>query len=158
MKGILYTFDELSIGMGASLSHTVTREDITRFAALTGDYNPIHVDEEFVREFCLGKKPLGQNIAHGMFGAGILSAVLGTKLPGHGGVYMQQTLSFKKPVFIGDTITGKVEITHLNREKYHIRLSTICVNQDNVVVIDGSALLYFRITRSDVQCKGFNQS
>ncbi|GHS92468.1 dehydrogenase [Synergistales bacterium] len=147
MKGILYTFDELSLGMSASLSRTVTRGDITRFAEVTGDHNPIHVDEEFVREFCLGKKPLGQNIAHGMFGAGILSAVLGTKLPGPGGVYMEQTLSFKKPVFIGDTITGKVEIVNLNREKYHIRLSTVCVNQDETVVIDGFALLYFRIAR-----------
>ncbi|GHV44667.1 3-hydroxybutyryl-CoA dehydratase [Synergistales bacterium] len=145
MKGVLYTFDELSVGMSASLSRTITREDITRFADVTGDFNPIHVDEEFVREFCIGKKPLGQNIAHGMLGAGMLSAVLGTRLPGPGGIYMSQTLSFKKPVFIGDTITAKVEITELRREKHHVRFSTTCHNQDEVVVIDGEALLYFNL-------------
>jgi 3-hydroxybutyryl-CoA dehydratase len=145
MKGILYTFDELSIGMSASLSRTITREDIARFADVTGDRNPIHIDEEFAREFCIGEKPIGRNIAHGMLGAGMLSAVLGTRLPGPGGVYMGQTLSFKKPVFIGDTITAKVEIIDLRREKHHIRASTVCVNQDEAVVIDGEALLYFRI-------------
>ncbi|GHV39223.1 3-hydroxybutyryl-CoA dehydratase [Synergistales bacterium] len=145
MKGILYTFDELSVGMSASLSRTVTRDDIARFAEVTGDRNPIHIDEEFAREFSIGRKPLGRNIAHGILGAGMLSAVLGTKLPGPGNVYMDQTLSFKKPVFIGDTITANVEITDLRPEKYHVRLSTVCVNQDEVVVIDGEALLYFKI-------------
>ncbi|GHS86441.1 dehydrogenase [Synergistales bacterium] len=145
MKGVLYTFDELSVGLSASLSRVITREDITRFAEVTGDRNPIHLDEEFAREFRIGKKPLGRNIAHGMLSAGMLSAVLGTQLPGPGGVYMSQTLSFKKPVFIGDTITAKVEIIDLNPEKHHIRASTVCVNQDEVVVVDGEALLYFNL-------------
>jgi len=126
--------------MKESLSRTVTREDIDRFADVTGDNNPIHVDEDFARNSRFGK-----TIAHGMFGAGLISAVLGTKLTGPGNAYMEQTLRFLKPVFIGDTITATVEITDLFPEKYQVRLSTVCANQDGVVVIKGEALLYFKV-------------
>lgn len=140
MGHIRYTFAELRTGMRESLSHTVTREDVDRFADVTGDRNPIHVDEDFARAGRFGK-----TIAHGMFGAGLISAVLGTKLPGPGNMYMEQTLRFLKPVFIGDTITAAVEITELVPEKYRVRLSTTCTNQDGVVVIEGEALLYFKV-------------
>ena len=140
MGQVLYTFAELRAGMKAGLSHTVTREDIDRFADVTGDRNPIHVDEDFARGSRFGKP-----IAHGMFGAGLISAVLGTRLPGPGNMYMEQTLRFLKPVFIGDTITAAVEITELVPEKYRVRLSTTCTNQDGVVVIEGEALLYFKV-------------
>ncbi|MDR1875612.1 MAG: MaoC family dehydratase [Synergistaceae bacterium] len=132
------SFDELSTGMKESLSHTVTREDVDRFAELTGDRNPVHVDEEFARN-----SRFGRCIAHGMFGAGLISAVLGTRLPGPGNLYMDQSLKFRKPVFIGDTITATVEIVEIYPEKRRTRLSTICTNQDGVVVTEGEALLYF---------------
>jgi len=140
MGHIRYTFAELCVGMKESLSHTVTREDVDRFADVTGDRNPIHLDEDFARNSRFGK-----TIAHGMFGAGLISAVLGTKLPGPGNVYMEQTLRFLKPVFIGDTITASAEITDLNPEKYRVSLSTSCANQDGVAVIEGEALLYFKV-------------
>ena len=140
MGYIRYAFAELYVGMKESLSHTVTREDIDRFADVTGDRNPIHVDEGFARESRFGK-----NIAHGMFGASLISAVLGTKLPGPGNVYMEQTLRFLKPIFIGDTITAAVEITELFPEKYRIRLFTTCTNQDGVIAIEGEALLHFKV-------------
>jgi acyl dehydratase len=140
MKQILYTFDELSTGMRASLSHTVTPEDVVRFADVTGDRNPIHVDAEFARASAFGRP-----IAHGMFGASLISAVMGTKLPGPGNLYMEQSLRFKKPVFIGDTLTAAVEITNLDAVKYRVTLSTVCANQDGVVVIEGDALLYFKV-------------
>ncbi|MDR1379088.1 MAG: MaoC family dehydratase [Synergistaceae bacterium] len=140
MGVIRYTFSELAIGMKDSLAHTVTREDVQQFADLTGDRNPLHVDEEFARNSIFGKP-----IAHGMFGAGFISAVLGLRLPGPGSLYMDQSLRFKKPVFIGDTITATAEITDLNPEKYQVRLSTICTNQEGAVVIEGEALLRFKI-------------
>ena len=140
MKHILYTFPELHVGMKESLSRTVTREDIDRFADLTGDRNPIHVDEDFARD-----TRFGETIAHGMFGASLISAVLGTKLPGPGNMYIEQTLRFLKPVFIGDTITANVEIMELFPEKHRIRLSTICIKQGGVVVIEGEAMLYFKV-------------
>lgn len=140
MGHVRYTFSELRTGMRESLSHTVTREDIDRFADVTGDRNPIHVDEAFAAD-----SRFGRPIAHGMFGAGLISAVLGMKLPGPGNMYMEQSLRFLKPVFIGDTITAAAEITDLIPEKYRVRLSTTCTNQDGVIVIEGEALLYFKI-------------
>ncbi|MDR1049398.1 MAG: MaoC family dehydratase [Synergistaceae bacterium] len=135
-----YTFGELSVGMKDSLSRVVAREDIERFADATGDRNPIHLDEDFARESRFGKP-----IAHGMLGAGLISAALGTRLPGPGSLYMEQTLRFRKPVFAGDTITANVAITELYPEKYRVRLATSCVNQDGAVVMEGEALLYFKI-------------
>ena len=140
MGHIRYTFAELRTGMKESISHTVTREDIDRFADVTGDRNPIHVDEAFARDSKFGK-----TIAHGMFGAGLISAVLGTKLPGPSGMYMEQTLRFMKPVFIGDTITATAEITNLIPDKYRVSLRTTCTNQDGATVIEGEALLYFKV-------------
>jgi acyl dehydratase len=137
---IRYTFPELAIGMKDSIAHTVTREDVQQFADLTGDRNPLHVDEEFARHSMFGKP-----IAHGIFGAGLISAVLGLKLPGPGSLYMDQSLRFKKPVFIGDTLTATAEIIDLNPEKYRVRLATTCTNQEGAVVIEGEALLHFKI-------------
>jgi acyl dehydratase len=132
-------FSELFVGMRASLSRTVTREDIDRFADVTGDRNPIHVDEEYA-----GLSQFGRPIAHGMFGGGLISAVLGTDLPGPGALYMEQSLRFRKPVFMGDTITATVEIVALDAERNRIRLTTSCTNQINDVVITGEALLHLK--------------
>ena len=140
MCRIRYTFSELIVGMKDSLSRTITRDDILRFAEATGDHNPIHVEEEFA-----AKSKFGKPIAHGMLGAGLISALMGAKLPGPGNMYMEQSLSFRKPVFIGDTITATAEITELDAEKYRVRLETVCTNQDGAVVIEGNALLHFKI-------------
>ena len=132
-------FSELSVGMRASLSRIITREDVDRFADVTGDQNPIHVDEDFA-----GRSPFEHTIAHGMFGASLISAVIGTDLPGPGVVYMEQSLRFKKPIFIGNTVTATVEIIDLNAEKHRVRLSTTCTNQKDEPVITGEALLSFK--------------
>jgi acyl dehydratase len=139
MSLIQRVFSELSVGMKASLTRTVTREDVDRFADVTGDRNPIHVNEEFASH-----SQFGRTIAHGMFGGSLISAVLGTDLPGPGALYMEQSLRFRKPVFIGDTITATVEIIDLDAEKHRIRLSTTCTNQKDEAVITGEALLYLK--------------
>jgi acyl dehydratase len=139
MSLIQRIFSEVSVGMRASLSRKLTREDVERFADVTGDRNPIHVDEEYA-----GRSHFGRTIAHGMFGASLISAVLGTDLPGPGALYMEQSLRFRKPVFIGDTLTATVEITALYSAKNQIRLSTICTNQTDDIVIAGEAVLHLK--------------
>src|SRR6476661_3344361 len=129
---------EISVGMSAEMSRTVTSEAIVAFAEATGDFNPVHVDEEAGKASLFGKR-----IAHGMLGAGLISAVLGMKLPGAGTIYLGQNLSFKKPVFIGDTITAEAElVTMTDKGKFFIcEIKTICYNQDGEVVIDGLAIV-----------------
>ncbi|MGZ8463385.1 MAG: MaoC family dehydratase, partial [Candidatus Deferrimicrobiaceae bacterium] len=100
------------VGDTAELSKTVTEEDIVLFAKVTGDYNPVHVSEEFAK-----KTRFGGRIAHGMLSAGLISAVIGMKLPGPGCPYLSQTLNFRGPVKIGDEITARVEVAEVISEK-----------------------------------------
>ena len=95
--------DELSAGQSAEMSKTITSADIMSFAQATGDFNPVHIDDEAAK-----RSPFGERIAHGMLSAGLISAVLGMKLPGPGVIYMSQSLRFTRPVRIGDTITAEV--------------------------------------------------
>src|ERR1700740_2531126 len=104
--------DEISEGMSAVFSKTVTEADIVLFAGITGDTNPVHLDEEFAKPTMFKGR-----IAHGMLTAGFISAVFGTKLPGPGCVYMSQTLKFKAPVRIGDTVLARVTVSTVDREK-----------------------------------------
>jgi 3-hydroxybutyryl-CoA dehydratase len=129
---------ELSIGDKAYLSKTISESDVYMFAGITGDFNPAHVNEEYAKN-----TPFKKRIAHGMLGAGLISAVLGMKLPGAGTIYLGQNLSFKKPVFIGDTITAEAEVvTMTDKGKFYIcEIKTICYNQDGEVVIDGLAIV-----------------
>ncbi len=124
------------IGDRASFAKTVTEVDVTIFAGLTGDFNPIHVDEEYAR-----KSRFGQRVAHGMFTAGLISAVLGNKLPGPGSIYLSQQIEFLAPVCIGDTITAVVEVTAWRPEKRIITLKTDAYNQDQKPVVAGQAVL-----------------
>jgi 3-hydroxybutyryl-CoA dehydratase len=126
----------IQIGQRASFTKTVTESDVTTFAGLIGDFNPLHVDAEYAR-----KSRFGQRVAHGMFTAGLISAVLGNKLPGPGAIYLSQQLEFLAPVFIGDTITATVEVSTWRPEKRIITLKTDAYNQAAKQVVTGKAVL-----------------
>ncbi len=127
-------FDELAVGDTASLSHTVTADDIALFATVTGDVNPAHVDPEYA-----ATDMFHHIIIHGMWGAGLISAVLGTKLPGPGTIYLGQELRFRRPVGIGDTITATLTVRALHAEKHDVTLDCVCTNQHGEAVITGTA-------------------
>jgi 3-hydroxybutyryl-CoA dehydratase len=129
-------FDELFIGQHAEFTKTVTETDVVMYAGITGDFNPMHVDE-----VTASKSRFGSRIAHGMLSAGFISAGIGMKLPGPGAVYMGQTLRFTKPVRIGDTVTARLEVIELIPEKKRLKLSTQCRNQDGVILIEGEATI-----------------
>lgn len=128
-----YYLEDLKVGMSASHAKTVTETDVVMFAGLTGDNNPVHCNEEFA----LQTRFKGR-IAHGMFCAGLISCVAGTRLPGPGAVYVDQQLRFKAPVRIGDTVTAVCTIQEINMERKRVIMNTICTVQDKVVV-EGSA-------------------
>ena len=129
----------LAVGDRASFTKTITESDIILFAGITGDMNPVHIDATFAE-----KSLFKQRIAHGMLSAGLISTVLGTRIPGPGAIYLSQHLEFRKPVFIGDTITATVEVTALevdNPKKQRVTLATTCTNQDGATVLTGEATL-----------------
>jgi 3-hydroxybutyryl-CoA dehydratase len=133
MKG--RTYDELEVGLSASQTRTVTEADVVIFGGVTGDLNPAHVNEVYA-----SASPFKGRIAHGMLGAGYISAVLGMALPGPGTIYLKQTIEFMAPVRMGDTITATVEVAE-KMEKGRIRLATTCTNQDDKTVITGEAIV-----------------
>ncbi|QDB99477.1 MaoC family dehydratase [Mesorhizobium sp. 8] len=116
-----YFFEDLRVGMSASITRTVTIEDIETFSAITGDSNPIHLDEEWA-----SKTRFGGRIAHGMLTGGLVSAVMGTRLPGPGNIYLRQTLEFRGPVRPGDAVTATVSVTRLDPAKNRVFLDTVC--------------------------------
>ena len=128
------TFDEIQLGETASLVRRLRKEDIDLFAVMSGDVNPAHVDEEYARSDLFHKI-----IAHGMWGASLISTLLGTKLPGPGSIYLDQTLSFRKPVSIGDTITVTVTVAAKEAELHYVFLNCQCTNQHGEMVMSGSA-------------------
>ncbi|MDP2971547.1 MAG: MaoC family dehydratase [Deltaproteobacteria bacterium] len=125
---------ELKIGESAELSRTVTEKDVEDFARVTGDTNPVHLDQAYAEKTMFKGK-----IAHGAFSVGLLSAVLGNILPGHGTIYLSHEVKFLAPVRIGDTITAKVEVLDLIPEKNRAKFRTTCVNQEGKMVVDGYA-------------------
>lgn len=127
-------FEELRPGRSAKLSRTVTESDVSLFAGITGDLNPVHVDAVAAEASSFGGR-----IAHGMLTAGLVSAVLGTRLPGPGCIYVGQTLRFTRPVRIGDTVTARVEVTEVIEERRRVLLDTTCRNQDGETVLEGEA-------------------
>jgi 3-hydroxybutyryl-CoA dehydratase len=130
------TINELAVGDSAQFSKTVAETDIYLFAGITGDFNPAHVDEEYAR-----KTYFGTRIAHGMLAAGFISAVLGTRLPGPGAIYLRQELTFLGAVKIGDTITARVEVTEIDTVKGRVKLLTTCDNQESKRVLTGEAVV-----------------
>jgi 3-hydroxybutyryl-CoA dehydratase len=130
-----YYFEDLSVGMRESLMKTVMNEDVVGFAELSGDHNPIHLSDHFAK-----KSRFGERIAHGLYTASLISAVLGMYLPGPGAVYLHQTLNFKGPVKIGDVVEVSVEVIELvekgRRCKLHCEAKV-----DGKVVLDGEAIV-----------------
>ncbi|HZD92104.1 MAG TPA: MaoC family dehydratase [Pseudolabrys sp.] len=126
-------FEDLAVGMAETLRKTVDTDDVVGFAAITGDRNPIHLSEHFA-----AKTPFGTRIAHGLYTASLISAVLGTRLPGPGAIYISQTLNFRAPVKIGDTVEVKVTVAELMPDKYRARLACTCSVGDEIV-LDGEA-------------------
>ena len=124
----------LQIGQKAEFKKTLTFEDVKMFAQITGDINPIHFDKEYAAE-TIFEKP----IVHGILTAGLISSVIANTLPGEGSIYLGQDLRFTAPVFHGDTLTAKVEIVEIIREKHQAILKTEVINQYNVTVITGTA-------------------
>jgi 3-hydroxybutyryl-CoA dehydratase len=132
MKG--KTIDELSLGERARVEKTISEADVYLYAGITGDLNPAHVNAVEAEKGLFKKR-----VAHGMLTAGLISAVLGTQLPGPGCIYLGQTLKFTKPVFFGDTIRAEAVVTEILAEKNICRLSTVCTNQRGETVIEGTA-------------------
>ena len=126
----------LNPGEKASRTTTITDEMIRTFAALTGDNNPVHLDDTYAATTRFGRR-----IAHGMIAAGLISAALANDLPGPGTVYLSQTLKFKAPVYPGDTITTTVEVKSVRPDKPIATLGTVCKNQDGGVVLEGEAVV-----------------
>ena len=128
-----FFFEDLHIGQSASLAKTITEADILMYSAVSLDTNPVHIDAEAAKASIFGER-----IAHGMLSAGLISALLGTRLPGPGTLYMRQTLRFAAPVKIGATVKDTVEVTALNPEKKRATLKTTCSVGDELV-IEGEA-------------------
>ncbi|HLN25581.1 MAG TPA: MaoC family dehydratase [Patescibacteria group bacterium] len=130
-----YYFEDLSVGQTATYAKTITEADIVLFAGVSGDTNPVHINEEYASTTMFKGR-----IAHGMLSAGFISTVFGTKLPGPGCIYIAQNLKFKAPVKIGDTVVAKVEVIELVPEKKRANFKTTCT-VGTTVVIDGDATL-----------------
>jgi 3-hydroxybutyryl-CoA dehydratase len=131
----IHAFEDLSVGMRETMLKTVMADDVVGFAQLSGDHNPIHLSDHFAR-----KTRFGGRIAHGLYTASLISAVLGMRLPGPGAVYLSQTLNFKGPVRIGDVVAVVVEVAELTAETRRCRLTCECL-VDGKVVLDGEALV-----------------
>ena len=125
---------KFNIGDTASISKTITDADIQAFAEVSGDHNPLHLNDAYA-----AKTRFGRRIAHGMLSASLISAVLANELPGVGSVYLSQTLKFVKPVFLGDTVTARVTVIGIRDDKPFITLETVCVNQHDETVLKGEA-------------------
>lgn len=135
----------LKVGDAAEMTKTVTDADVRAFAEVTGDRNPVHLDEEYAAATRFGRR-----IAHGMLGASLISAVLAGKLPGRGTVYLSQTLRFTAPVFLGDALTARVVVKALREDKPVVTLETFCTNQRGERVVEGEAVVLAPGAGSDV--------
>jgi len=127
--------EDLEIGQTAELRRTVTAPDIEAFAAVTGDANPVHLDEAYA-----AATQFKGRIAHGMLSAGYISAVLGTRLPGPGAIYVSQTLNFRRPVRIGDEVTAEVKVSAIDAARGRVTFATQCVVAGKTVV-EGEAVV-----------------
>lgn len=125
-----YKIEEITPGMSASMSHLITEEDVRKFSDVSGDHNPVHLDEEYAKQSRYGRR-----IAHGLFSASFFSGLFGTKLPGRGCVYAAQNLKFRRPVYIGDTVVATVTVLSVDLTKKRVLFSTVCsVNGKEVIL------------------------
>jgi len=128
--------EKITIGMEVSYSQTITDSDVKAFAGISGDRNPVHLDEKYAETSRYKKR-----IAHGLLTASYFSALFGTKIPGEGCVYVAQSLKFKRPVYIDDTVTAMVIVTRIDLDKRRVFFKTVC-KVNNKIVTDGEAELY----------------
>lgn len=131
-----YSFEELTEGLSASFEKVVTEQDVQAFAQVTGDTNPVHLDADYAATTSF-EKP----IAHGMLTAGFISAAIGTKLPGPGCIYLEQSLKFRAPVFIGATVTTTVTVKELNERRRRAVLETVCTVEGKKVVTGEATIM-----------------
>lgn len=129
-----HAFADLPLGASASLSRIIGAGDLAAFAAVSGDLNPAHLDADYA-----ATTPFRQPIAHGMFAAALLSALLGTRFPGPGTIYLNQSLSFRRPLYIGDTLTITVTVSSRNEAKGWVSLECLGLNQQGETVFKGLA-------------------
>ena len=127
--------EDLSLGQTAELQHVVTDADIRAFAEVSGDNNPVHLDETYA-----AATPFKTRIAHGMLSAGYISAVLGARLPGPGAIYISQSMNFKRPVRIGDEVTTRATVSAIDAERARVTLATVCEVAGKPVV-EGEAVV-----------------
>lgn len=125
-----YKIEEITPGMSASMSHVVTDEDVRKFAEVSGDHNPVHLDEDYAKDSRFGRR-----IAHGLFSASFFSGLFGTKLPGRGCVYAAQNLKFRRPVYIGDTVVATVTVLSVDTIKKRVLFSTVCSVEGKEVIL-----------------------
>jgi 3-hydroxybutyryl-CoA dehydratase len=130
------SIDAITVGDSAEITRRVTDADIAEFVDAVGDYNPVHSDREYAAG-TIFKEP----IAPGIWTAGLISAVIGTRLPGPGAIYLSQSLKFLKPVMFGDVITARVDVLETNPERNRMRLRTVCTNQRGEEVLTGEAMV-----------------
>ncbi len=138
-----YTIEQMTIGQTASFRKTITETDVINFASASGDMNPVHIDQLAAEESIFKNR-----VAHGILVSGLISAVLGTKLPGPGTIYLGQELRFTRPTYIGDTIMATVEVIEIDHAKGRVRLNTTCTNQAGDVVVKGAATVQAPTTHS----------
>ncbi|MDR3205427.1 MAG: MaoC family dehydratase [Deltaproteobacteria bacterium] len=132
-------FDSISLGQKAERSTLISAKLVADFAALTGDDNPVHLDEQYA-----AKSIFGRRVAHGMIASSLIASLMGSELPGWGTIYLGQNLEFRAPVFIDDTVTVSVEVLEKDDKTKRIKLKTQAVNQDGRLVINGQALVLYK--------------
>ena len=130
-----YKFEDLSVGMTHQTEHVITEKDIELFAEVSGDRNPLHMDEAFAKE-----TPFGQRIAHGALTASYISGILGNDLPGPGSIFVGLNMRFRRPVYIGSHVTVKVEVTEMKERGNRVTLKVSC-NVDGKAAISGEAMV-----------------
>nr|WP_070960078.1 MaoC family dehydratase [Hyphomonas sp. Mor2] len=130
-----YKFEDLSVGMTHQTEHVITENDIELFAQVSGDRNPLHMDEEFAKQ-----TPFGQRIAHGALTASYISGILGNDLPGPGSIFVGLNMRFRRPVYIGSHVTVKVEVTEMKERGNRVTLKVSC-NVDGKAAISGEAMV-----------------
>lgn len=135
------SIEEIKVGMEVSYSQTITDADIKTFSGISGDKNPIHMNEEYAN-----KSRFKKRIAHGLMSASYFSALFGTKLPGEGAIYVSQSLQFKRAIYLGDTVVATVTVQKVDLKKRRVFFRTVC-KVKNKLVIDGEAELYVPLER-----------
>jgi 3-hydroxybutyryl-CoA dehydratase len=129
-------FTRITVGLTASWTRTITEADVLRYAEMTGDHNPVHVDAA-----AAARGPYGGRIVHGMLTAGLISAAMANGVPGPGAVYLSQSLQFRRPVRLGETVTAEVEVLEVKPRTRRVRLATRCRNEAGDLVLDGEAMV-----------------